>query len=209
MIRNGSNPQLEIEKDNRDNNGLEEIAPMERGFESEVKAGVDYSLSKKRKLCDFCKDWGFCRWCLARCTQRQPQMPKMSRSGIGVANAPRLMIPTKFSRGGVGVAKRAPRLMIPTGWTKKMRERGGVGVGVAKAPLLMVPTKKRRGGSGVGMAKAPLLKIPTKKRRERGISGSTRSSRNSCSPRCERLKRVLDVCGREKKPNKETYAKRG
>ena len=187
MIRNGSNPQPEIEKDNRDNNGLEETASMERGFESEVKAGVDYSLSKKRKLCDFCKDWGFCRWCLVRCTQRQPQMPKMSRSGIGVANAPRLMIPTKFSRGGVGVAKRAPRLMIPTGWTKKRRERGGGGVGVAKAPLLMVPTKKRR---------------------ERGISGSTRSSRNSCSPRCKRLKRVLNICGREKKPNQETYAKR-
>ena len=119
MIRNGSNPQPEIEKDNRDNNGLEETAPMERGFESEVKTGVDYSLSKKRKLCDFCKDWGFCRWCLMKCTQWEAQKT-ISRS------------------------------------------------------------------LGVGMAKRPTLCI-----------------------HCKRLKSVLEICGREKKPIEEAYAKRG
>ena len=113
MIRNGTNPQPEIEKDDSVNYGLEETAPIENIFKSEVKAGVDYSLDKKRKLCDFCKELGFCRWCLMGC-------PQKSRS------------------------------------------------------------------SGVGMAKGPTLCL-----------------------HCKRIKRILEICGREKKQNQEAYAKRG
>ena len=119
MIKNGSNPQPEIEKADSVKYGLEETASMESGLESEVKAGVDYSLSKKEKLCDFCKDWGFCRWCLMKCTQWEAQKT-ISRS---------------------------------------------TGVGVAKRPTLCI--------------------------------------------HCKRLKSVLEICGREKKPTGEAYAKRG
>ena len=115
MTRNRTNPQAEIGKDETVNYGIEETA-MESGFQSELKKGSDYRLSK-RELCERCKQWGLCRWCL-RCIQWQAQMPvsraiakKAHSGGVGMAKVGRP--PTRRGRDGGGSRRSSRNVCSP------------------------------------------------------------------------------------------------